>query len=90
MTRNAASTAIKKRAPATRPAPRPAEAIAKLASDEAVPVASHVHDLQDLLAQRLEPPPSPQWSTRATLSFVVVVCGGFWLGVFLTVRFMLR
>jgi hypothetical protein len=66
------------------------EAIAALASDEAPPVASGVHDLQDLLARRLDESAPAKWSMRATLGFVTLVCGGFWAGVFIAVRLMLH
>jgi hypothetical protein len=90
MTRNAASTATEKRLAApdiVRTAPSP---IAALASEEAIPVPSGVHDLQSLLAERLDATAPVKWSTRATLGFVALVCGGFWAGVYLTVRILLR
>lgn len=90
MTRNTASTALKKPSPVRDVASPPSEAIARLASDAAVPVASHVHDLQDLLAHRLEQTAPARWSMRATLGFVALTCGGFWIGVFLAVRLLLR
>ena len=89
MIRSAASAPVV--APSTTPltaedpgAPARA-AIAALASGLAAPVASGAHDLQDLLARRLDEAPRAKWSMRATLTFVVLVCGGFWAGVFLAV-----
>jgi len=90
MTRKAAQAAFEKHSPAPGPMPAARAPVAALASDEALPVASGVHELQDLLAQRLDASASAQWSTRATLGFVVLVCGGFWVGVFLAARLMLR
>jgi len=88
MTRNAASPAFNKSAPAADGGASAHAAIAVLASDEAFPVASGVHDLQDLLARRLDEAAPAKWSMRATLGFVVLVCGGFWAGVFLAVRLL--
>lgn len=34
--------------------------------------------------------PRPRWSTRRTLAFVVLTCGGFWLAVGLGVRALLH
>jgi len=92
MTRNVASAA-RKTPPAVAPA-APERATApklapKLATEEAAPVASHVHDLQDLLVRRLEAAPRAGWSPRATAGFVILVCGGFWVGVFLAVKMLL-
>jgi len=84
MTRNVAlSRAPRVVAPTRR-------AAARLASDDSAPVASHVHDLHNLLAQRLEDSAPDKWSPRATAGFMVVVCGGFWAGVALAVHALWR
>jgi hypothetical protein len=90
MSRNAASAAIRKPLPAKDPAVAGKARAARLASDDAKPVASGAHDLQDLLARRLEAPTVGKWSGRATVGFVLVVCGGFWAGVFLLGRLLLH
>jgi len=89
MTRNAASNAFEKAAPALDSVPSARVPIATLAPGDALPVASGVHELQDLIAQRLDESAPAKWSTRATLGLVVLVCGGFWVGVFLAVRLIL-
>jgi hypothetical protein len=90
MTRNAAQAAFEKTFPAPGAISPVRPPIATLAPDDAPPVASGVHDLQDLLVQRLDEAAPLKWSTRASLGFVVLVCGGFWVGVFLAARLMLR
>jgi hypothetical protein len=90
MTRKAAQAAFEKTLPASGAAPPARPQVATLAADDALPVASAVHELQDLLAQRLDGAAPARWSARAMLGFVVLVCGGFWAGVFLAVRLMLR
>lgn len=88
MSRNAASAAARK-ALRERPSAAPERTTpVKLADDGAAPVASAVHDLQGLLALSLEAP-DRKWPARATVGFVLLVCGGFWAGVFLAVRMLL-
>ena len=90
MTRNAASSAVRKAAPATE-APKSGKArAAKLAAADATPVASHVHDLQELIARRLETPANDKWSARMTVGFVLMVCGGFWAGAFFVARLLIH
>ncbi len=104
MSRNAASSAVRKPPRAKPPAasakalspeapsleaPSPEAWAARLAPDDATPVASHVHDLQDLLARRLEAPTDGKWSGRATVGFVLVVCGGFWAGAVFAAKLLL-
>jgi len=90
MTRNAASAAAKKPSPSRKTADQSCAKPAQLANEEAAPVASHVHVLQDLLAQRLlDAAPGAKWSARASIAFVVLICGGFWLSVFVIVRLLL-
>jgi len=62
----------------------------QLVSSEAIPVASHVHDLQDLLARRLDAPAPAKWSARATVGFVMLVCGALWAGVFLAIGLLIH
>ena len=89
MTRNGATAAQSSTSiEAARTPARPS--VARLATNETAPVASHVHDLQLLLTQRLEGAPAATWSPRATLGFIVLVCGGFWLGVALAIHLLVR
>jgi hypothetical protein len=90
MSRNAASSAVRKPAPATEAQKQGKARAAKLAAADATPVASHVHDLQDLIARRLDAPPADKWSARATVGFVLLVCGGFWAGAFFVARLLLH
>jgi hypothetical protein len=90
MSRNAASSAVRKPLPAKGPAASAKARAARLAPDDAMPVASHVHDLQELLARRLDAPAEGKWSGRATVGFVLLVCGGFWAGVFLAAKMLLH
>ena len=90
MTRKMAAAARKGPAPTVEPVIRDAPPGPQLASSEAVPVASHVHDLQDLLARRLDRPEAAKWPARATISFVVVVCATFWVGLFVVVRLLIH
>ena len=55
-----------------------------------MPVASHVHALQDMLARRLDAQADGKWSARATVGFVLVVCGGVWACAFFAARMFLR
>jgi len=84
MTRNVALSRTPRLVAPTR------RASARLACDDSAPVASHVHDLHNLLAQRLEDSAPDKWSARASASFVVIVCGGFWAGVALAVHALWR
>jgi len=89
MTRNGASAAhtqspIEKTQTPARPS------ATRLASEETAPVASGVHDLQARLARSLEDARAAKWSPGATLGFIILVCGGFWVGVALAVHILLR
>lgn len=79
-TADAAGVSLKSTAPA-----------ALSAADEAVDVPSPAKALQEALSAALsEPQPAGKWSPRATLLFIVTVCGGFWLAVGWTVWLQLR
>ena len=88
MSRNVASVAAKALPERHSVGPKHRSS-AKLADDAAFPVASTVHDLQDLLARSLETPAGRKWSGRATVGFVLLVCGGFWAGVYLVARLLM-
>jgi hypothetical protein len=61
-----------------------------LADETAAPAASPARDLQALLQTSVSDRPDGAWSARATLSFVVVVCGAFWLCTALLVQLVFR
>ena len=88
MTRNLAAAARSEPLPEMASAARETSVAPKLASADSAPVASHVHDLQDLIARQLDAPASANWSPRATIGFVALVCGGFWAAFFLGARLL--
>lgn len=46
--------------------------------------------LQENLAQAFEQRSPERWSKSATVSFILVTCGSFWVLVFSVVRWVLR
>jgi len=90
MTRNAASVAAKTPSPSRKAADQSRPKLAQLVNEEAAPVASHVHVLQGMLAQRLSDASSgTKWSARASVSFVLLFCGAFWVSALIIVRLLL-
>ena len=89
MSRHVASSAVIRPRSANRPSRSAKVATARLAADDAMPVASGAQALQDLLARRLEGSAEAKWSARATVGLVLLVCGGFWGAVLLVARMVL-
>ena len=90
MTRKTAAVAPKRSAPAFEPAISGSSVGPQLASDEAAPVPSHVHQLQDHLARRLDTPAPAKWSARASIGLVLLTCGAFWVAAFLAMQMLCR
>jgi len=90
MTRKTAAAALKRPQSATEPSPQKDASGPKIASSEASPVASGAHELQDLLARRLDSPAPAKWPPHAGVGFVLVVCGAFWAGLFIVVRLLIH
>ena len=82
-----AAAAVRAKAPGASetPLPEPKRKAARVARDDAQPVASHVHELHDLLEAQFVANAPSRSAPRATLVYILIASVSFWIGVALTV-----